>query len=90
MEKAQAMIAVNIGDMCVSVVSPNGEITAHIQNRYRDFLSSRSPDFEIQVAFLESGGEDPAKFLDVPDDLLQEFSERNSAILSPDSTLGGI
>ena len=90
MEKAQATIAVNIGDMCVSVVSPNGEITTHVRNRYRDFLSNRSPDFEIVVAFLESGSEDPAEFLDVPNDLLQEFSERNSAILrdleGPDSS----
>jgi hypothetical protein len=77
MEKAETAVKLDIGDICVQVASPHGEIIAHVQDRYRDFLSHKEPDFEIEMAFLAEI--DPAEFLAVPREMLLEFIERNRA-----------
>ena len=78
MEKAETAIKVDIGDICVLVASPHPEIITRVQDRYRDFLSDKEPDFEVEMAFL--GDVDPAEFLDVPREMLLEFTERNLAV----------
>ena len=80
MEKAETAIKLNIGAICVLVASPHRQIIAHVQDRYRDFLSDKEPDFEIEMAFL--GDVESAEFLDVPREILLEFTERNLAVQS--------
>lgn len=75
MEKAETAVKLDIGDICVLVASPHRQIIAHVQDRYRDFLSGKGPDFEIEMAFW--GDVDPAGFLDVPREMLLDFIERN-------------
>ena len=71
MEAAETTIKLDIGDICALVASPHCEIIAHVQDRYRTFLSDKEPDFEIEMAFL--GSVDPAEFLNVPREMLLEF-----------------
>jgi hypothetical protein len=65
-------IKLDIGGMCVQIASPYREIITHVADRYRDFLSDKAPDLELVMAFAESIA--PAEFLDVPDEVLQEFT----------------
>jgi hypothetical protein len=78
--KFQRPILINIGDICVSVDSANPDILTQVRDRYRCFLSDKSPDLEIEMAFFEEGT-GPAQFLEVPPALLlPEFIERNLAL----------
>jgi hypothetical protein len=75
--KAETMIKVSIGDICVSIASPHEGIVAHAADRYHSFLSDRAPDFEIVMAF--EGGVGLAEFLGIPRERLQGFTRRNLA-----------
>jgi len=71
-------IKLDIGGMCVQIASPDREIIAHVADRYRDFLSDKTPDLELVMAFAK--GVDLAEFLDVPYKMLQEFIRRDSTV----------
>ncbi|MFB0533516.1 MAG: hypothetical protein ACETWR_00890 [Anaerolineae bacterium] len=78
MEKTETTIKLDIGDICVLVTSPHRQIIAHVQDRYRHFLSDKEPDFEVEMAFL--GDVEPAEFLGVPREIVLDFVERNLAV----------
>jgi hypothetical protein len=75
MDQIPTTIKVDIGDMCALITAQRPKIIAHIQDRYRAFVSDKTPDFEIEMAWKEDV--DVAEFLGVPADLLLEFHRRS-------------
>lgn len=69
MKKDQTAIKVDIGDICVLIRSPDREIIDYTRDTYRNFLSDKDPDFEIEMADQEEV--DPAEYLGVPRDELE-------------------
>ena len=69
MGRPATTVKVNIGDVCVQITARQTESIAYIRDRYCAFLSDREPDFEIELAWKEDV--DPARFLDVPPELLE-------------------
>jgi hypothetical protein len=61
----------DIGGICVRIQSPHGEILAHVNDRYANFLSDATPEFDFVMAFEQRI--DPADFLNVPIGMLQTF-----------------
>ena len=73
MSSNDSSVRLGIGELCISVASPQPSILAHVRERYRHFLlDGGTPDFEIEMRLLEDTAA-AARFLDIPAELVAEL-----------------
>ena len=65
-------IRLGIGEICVSVVSTQPAILAHVRERYRHFVVDHAADFTIEMRYFQDP-DSAARFLDVSAGLVVEL-----------------